>query len=303
MKRTLLALALAATAALSLAAQTDDDKLVARVNGKEITNRDLNAEWSRLTPQLQEQYMKSGGKRVFLENYLSKYVVVQEAVRSGFAAKAGAPADLDPVAEAALFDKYVREVVAAPLITEQIMRDAYDQHKDQFRTPEQARLSVIRALKGSNPEAARERVSKAMIEIFSARAAIAQAVPPSEALTALASKFAQVAMQATDDKESAKDGGDIGWVALHTIDPKIATAARQMKPGTISGLIETDDAYQLVLMHSYRGPDVETFDAAKDALREFLMARNRQHVMDALRKKSAALRASAKLEVFPQNIR
>ena len=41
MKRTLLALALAAFA-VPLFAQSDADKLIARVNGKEITNRDLN---------------------------------------------------------------------------------------------------------------------------------------------------------------------------------------------------------------------------------------------------------------------
>jgi len=80
MKRTLLALALTA-AALPVLAQTDDDRLVARVNGKEITNRDLNAEWSRIAPSVQEQYKQVGGKHVFLDNYISKYLLVQEAVR------------------------------------------------------------------------------------------------------------------------------------------------------------------------------------------------------------------------------
>ena len=118
MKRTLLALALAA-AALPGLAQSDDDKLVARVNGKEFTKRDLDTQWKRVPAKMQEQYLASGGKRVFLDNYIiSKYLVVQEAVRSGFAAKAGAPAELDPTAESVLFDKYVRDVFAAPMSTE-----------------------------------------------------------------------------------------------------------------------------------------------------------------------------------------
>ncbi|HYC89584.1 MAG TPA: peptidylprolyl isomerase [Thermoanaerobaculia bacterium] len=302
MKRTLLALALAA-AALPALAQTDDDKLIARVNGKELTNRDLDALWKRVPPATQEQYLASGGKRLFLDNYISKYLLVQEAVRSGFAAKAGAPEELDPVAESALFDRYVREVLAAPLITEELLRDAYTQHRDQFRVPEQASLRIIRAVKGDNPEAARDKVSKAMIEIFAARAEIAKRVPADQALVALAGKFSEVAARVSDHEESAPKGGDLGWVALHTLDPKLAQAARTMKPGTISGIIESADAYQLVLVDEYRGADIEPYETAKDALREFVMARNARHVMDAVRQKTAELRASGKVEVWPENIR
>lgn len=303
MKRTLLVLALAA-AALPGLAQSDDDKLVARVNGKEFTNRDLEAQWKRLSPQVQEQYLAKGGKRVFLDNYIiSKYLVVQEAVRSGFAAKVGAPAELDPMAETALFDRYVREVLAAPLITEELMRDAYTQHRDQFQVPEQAQLRIIRALKGDNPEAAREKVSRAMIEIFAARAEIAKSVPADRALEALATKFSDVATRLSDDKASAPKGGDLGWVALHTLDPRIAQAVRAMKPGTFSGILESADAYQLVLVDAYRGADIEPYEQAKDSLREFLMARNQRHVLDAVTKKSAELRASGKVELWPENIR
>jgi peptidyl-prolyl cis-trans isomerase C len=301
MKRTLLALAFAA-AALPLAAQTDDDTLVARVNGKELTNRDLNAQWSRIAPNLQEQYQKVGGKRAFLDNYISKYLLVQEAIRSGFAAKVNAPEELDPAAESLLFDRYVREVLAAPLITEELMRDAYTQHTDQFRVPEQAQLRIIRALKGDNPEAARDKVSKAMVEIFSARAQIARSVPAERALEALAGKFSEVASRASDH-ESASEGGQMGWVALHTIDPKLAAAARSMKQGTISGVLESADAYQIILVDDYRGAGVETYEAAKDALREFVMARQSRHVIDLVQKKTAELRAAGKIETWPANIR
>ncbi|HVE71456.1 MAG TPA: peptidylprolyl isomerase [Thermoanaerobaculia bacterium] len=305
MKRTLLALALASAASLPLAAQSADDadKLVARVNGKEFTARDLDAQWARIDPKMQEQYLaRAGGKRVFLENYLAKYLLVQEAIRSGFAAKINAPAELDPKAESELFDRYVREVLAAPLITEEMMRDAYTQHRDQFRVPEQARFRTIRALKLDNPEQARNKVAQAMVEIFSARATIAKSVPAEQAMAALAAKFSEVATRASDH-ESAKTGGELGWVALHTVDPRIGNAARTMKPGTISGVLESGDAYQIILVDEYRGADVETYETAKDALREFVMARQARHVMEAVQKKSAELRSTGKVEVFAENIR
>ena len=95
----------------------------------------------------------------------------------------------------------------------------------------------------------------------------------------------------------------MGWVALHTLDPKLANAARTMKPGTISGVLESADAYQIILVDAYRGADVETYEAAKDALREFVMARQSRHVIDLVQKKTAELRAAGKIEVWPENIR
>ena len=301
MKRTLLALALAAIAAPLFA--SDEYKLVARVNGREITNADVDALWDKVPAQLQAQYQKAGGKKAFLENYIiAKKLVVQDAVESGFAAKIGAPEELDATSESALFDQYVRQVVAAPIITEEAMRKIYDEQRSEFSAPEQAHLSVITAQKGTNPDLAREAMSKVMIEIFSARTALAAQVGAEQLSAAMAKKFAEVAKQASDDK-SAAAGGDLGFVALHTVDPKVAQAARSMKRGTISGMLDTRDTYQMVLVHEYRAAGVESFDAVQPAIREFLMGRDRQKVMQAVAKKTAELRAAGKVEIFAENLR
>jgi parvulin-like peptidyl-prolyl isomerase len=301
MKRTLLALALLATAAPMLA-QSDADKLVARVNGEEITNRDLNNVWDRVPKNVQAQYAKAGGKEAFLKNYVAKHLLIQDAVKSGFAAKVGAPPELDAETESALFDQYVREVIAGPLITEADMQAVYDIKKSEFVAPEQGRLLVIRGLKKDKPEIARETVSKAMVEIFAARTSLAQKYGFEKAVPYLTAKFAEVASRVSDDA-SAKEGGDMGWVALHTLDPKIAEAVRTMKPGSISGIIETRDAFQLVLVQEYRPAGVQAFESAKPAIREFIMARDAKRVMEAITKKSTELRATGKVEIFPENVR
>jgi len=302
MKRTLLALALAALAA-PLFAQTDGDKLVARINGREITNRDFDEIWTRLSDEMQAQYMKAGGKKLLLENFVGKQLVVQDAVRSGFAKKIGAPDDLDAQSESALFDQYVREIVAAPLLTEANMRKIYEEKRSEFATPEQARLRVIRALKGDSPESAKDTMAKAMMEIFAERQSIGQSgASKEEALAALALKFSEVAARVSDH-DSAPQGGDLGWVPLHTLDPKVAQAARTMRPGTISGVLDATDSYQLVLVEEYLPAGAESFEAAKGAIREYLLANNTKAVMQALQKKIGELRASSKVELFVENLR
>lgn len=300
MKRTLLAFALLAAAPLF--AQSDGDLLVARVNGDEITNRDLDAVWERVPAKVQADYEKNGGKKIFLQNYVAKHLLVQEAVRSGFAKRVGAPAELDAASESMLFDQYVREVIAKPLLSEEEMRSLYEQKRSEFVSPEQGRLRIIRVLKKDTPEIARETISKAMVEIFAARTALASKLGFEGLLPALAAKFSEVARRVSDDP-SAESGGDLGWIALHTVDPKIAEAVRTMKPGTVSGILETKDAFQLILVEEHRAAGVDSFETALPAIREYLLARNAKQVMEAVAKKSSELRASGKVEIFANNLR
>ena len=48
---------------------------------------------------------------------------------------------------------------------------------------------------------------------------------------------------------------------------------------------------------------VESFETAKPAIREFVMARNAKKVMDAVTKKTDELRAAGKVEIFAENLR
>ena len=201
MKRTLFALALAALAAPLFA--SDSYKLIARVNGREITNADLDAQWDRIPAKLQADYLKAGGKAAFLDNYISKKLIVQDAFASGFAEKVGVSDDLDADGESQLFDRYVREVVASSIVTEGEMRKVYVENQAQFGAPEQAHLGTIRVLKGDDPAAAKEAISKVMVEIFSARTTLAAQVGAEGLREAMAAKFAEVAARVSDDPSAA----------------------------------------------------------------------------------------------------
>ena len=76
-----------------------------------------------------------------------------------------------------------------------------------------------------------------------------------------------------------------------------------MKKGTISGILESKDAYQMILVHEYRAQGVESFEGASAAIREFILARDRKKVIDAVMKKTDELRAAGKVEIFRENLR
>src|SRR5262245_4902077 len=115
MKRLIVLLPVAALA-LPLAAQqpapAPSPKQVAVVNGEVVTADKLDQMWNNMGVQMRDQYDKAGGKSAFLENYLRKRLIIQEAIKSGFDKRPDVRADMDSGAESALFDRYVRDVVA-----------------------------------------------------------------------------------------------------------------------------------------------------------------------------------------------
>ena len=153
MKRTLLALALAAIAAPLFA--SDGYKLVARVNGREITNADLDTSVGPRARRSCRRSTRSGGKKAFLENYVAKKLVVQDAVKSGFAAKIGSCRKTSTRRRSrrcstATSAKCWRRRSSprkrcGRCMTRSAASSAY---------PEQAHISIIRALKKESPEAA-----------------------------------------------------------------------------------------------------------------------------------------------------
>src|SRR5690348_13816203 len=84
---------------------------VAIVNGEVITADKLDAMWNNMGVQMRDQYEKVGGKQAFLENYLRKRLVIQEAIKSGFDKRPDVRVDMDTASESALFDRYVRDVI------------------------------------------------------------------------------------------------------------------------------------------------------------------------------------------------
>src|SRR5213593_2017929 len=141
MKRNIACLLLVALP--TVAQQNEAQKPVAVVNGETISAQKLDRLYARLSTPMREQYEKVGGKSAFLENYIRKRLVVQEAIKSGFDKRPDVQADMEASKESTLFDRYVRDVVSANLVTDASIREYYDTHLDEFSTPEKIHVRHI----------------------------------------------------------------------------------------------------------------------------------------------------------------
>jgi peptidyl-prolyl cis-trans isomerase C len=302
-----LAMPLAAQPSKPAAATDPAPKSVAVVNGEVITVEKLDSMWNNMGVQMRDQYEKNGGKGAFLENYLRKRLVLQEAIKSGFDKRPDVQVDMDAARESALFDRYVRDVVAVSIVTEADIRKYYDEHHDDFATPERLRVRHIIVSGANSGPAARtkgqalERIKGIAAELLGRNIELRRADPAAaERLRMI--YFADAARKYSEDA-AASSGGDLGWVTRGQLDSDFEEAAWHLKKGTMSGVVESKYGYHLIAVEDHEAAGTLPYPEARSTIREFLLTQKATDVMTAVNKLTQELRLKSKISVFPENVK
>jgi peptidyl-prolyl cis-trans isomerase C len=306
MNRRLISVALAVVFAVSLSAQqaapapapaTPGAKVVATVNGESITAAQLDRLWNRMGAKMRGQYEQGGnGKMRFLENYVGKRLLLQLAAQSEFEKSPSVQAELEAAKEAALFDLYVRDVVATQVVTDSAVRKFYDDHPADFLRPQQARVRMIFVGRDRHTvEEGRQLIGDVMKEMYGVKTRSGN--DPQAIVQAFAAAAAR-----TSEHSSATSGGDLGWVAPGTLDPKLNDAVFAMKPNMVSGILETDAGTYLLLIQDQQPATPEPFESVRAAIRDYLFSANVQKVMEAVTRTTNELRATSKVTLHPENV-
>ena len=306
MKRCFIILSLAISGTVPLAAQEAaapaatpvPTNVVATVNGEKITAEHLDRLWNRIGEKMRAQYEKTGnGKLRFLENYIGKRLLLQLAAQSDFEKSPEVQAELEAAKEAALFDLYVRDVVASQIVTEEMVRKFYDENVSQFMHPETAKVRLIQVSKEAHAVSdARALLTNIMRDLFAVR------FEEKNDRQALSNAFGEAARK-NSNHASASNGGDLGWVSRDALDPAIRNAVFAMAPGSMSGILETETGLSLVLVEDRLPFWTEPYEAARAGIREYLFSVNQQKVVEAVSRATRELRASSEVKLYPDNLK
>lgn len=298
-----------ATPTAATASADDTRKAVAVLNGETITVEKLDRMYNNLNTEMRANYDANGGKGAFLENYIRKRLLIQEAFKSGFDKRPDVAAAVESARESALFDRYVRDVVAAPIVTEKDIREYYAAHPADFATPEKVHVRhIVVGITNVGPapktkSQALERISAIASELHAQDAATAQANPDPATMAKLRMAHFMDAAKKYSEDASAESGGDLGWVTKGQLDSDFEAVAWNLKPGVVSGVVLTKFGYHLIIVEGRQAPGTEPFEAVKSGVREYLMTQKAADVVNAVAKLTNELRGSSRISVFPENIK
>ena len=138
-------------------------------------------------------------------------------------------------------------------VPEDDLKKYYTENEKRYTTPEERKVSqILVAADKDAPKADREK-AKAKVEGLLVE------------LRKDPSKFAEVAQKHSDDDTTAKNGGAMeffGHGALLDLKP-FEEAAFKLKPGEISGAVETNFGYHLIKLDAVRGGEKKSFDSVR----------------------------------------
>lgn len=305
-------------AAVSTATAAADHKVVARVNGTEITQKELSNAVQARTMQLARlgRAVPPGQNEVLEHDVLDQLVGRELLLQEG---NKHVPADIDKKVQEQVdqtkaqiggdeqFKKALEETGITPEeYTHQvrdnlIIRDTvqaaidkavkvspeevkafYDKNPTQFREPEMACGShiLIRCPADATDEVKKEK--RAQIEA-------------ARALVKGGEKFADVARKISEDPGSAPKGGDLGCFARGQMVPEFDAAAFSLKTNEVSDVITTQYGYHILLVTDRKPAQTIPFEQVKDDLTQYLKQRQGSEVA---RTYVADLRKAAKVDIL-----
>src|SRR5436309_1736729 len=262
--------------------------VVARINGKEIIGKDLN----RAYISSWRQFVQSG--QILPEDQQRKLMgqLLDAMIGNELLQQMGITAERlrEQLTNNYVTDSYVKKFAASHAkqiaTTEAEAKTFYDKNPEAFTHQEMVHARHILRKFPPNVTDEQKKAERAKIE---------------EALAKLkkGEDFAQVARTYSSDNTAAK-GGDLGYFPRGRMVPQCEEAAFSLKPGQISGIVESRFGYHLIRCEDKVAAGVVHFANVKKQILDKLSEDKKQKELNAEIDK---LRAKAKVEVllrFPE---
>ncbi|MFU9138358.1 peptidylprolyl isomerase [Erwinia tasmaniensis] len=170
----------------------------------------------------------------------------------------------------------VSALVAKQTVTDEDIKNYYEQNKNSFMSPERYRVSYIKLDAASLHENVSENEIKSWYDQHQSdytqpertRYSIIQTKTDAEAQALLAElkkggDFAELAKAKSSDPISARHGGDMGWLEPDTTPDELKSAGLKEK-GQLSGVIKSSVGFIIARLDDIQPQQIKPFSAVHD---------------------------------------
>jgi parvulin-like peptidyl-prolyl isomerase len=106
-----------------------------------------------------------------------------------------------------------------------------------------------------------------------------------------------LAAENSDDPGSKSKGGDLGFFEKGSMVPAFEETAFSLKPGELSGIVETEYGYHIIKVEEKKEASLEPYEAIKDKVKEQALQEVRKAKVTAFVEKALK---EAKVEIHPE---
>ena len=286
------------------AAKAAAENILVRVAGRTVSQLDMernvsmlleqlrsfsdSAQIALMMPTVRKQALDNAINRILLENEVKKLgIKVDKAAvdgriemfRSNFVSEEAFNAELakQHMNPDKLFEEievamkaeelFARRTSAIPPATDAEIRTFYDANTERFQNPERVRASHILIKVGETDSDAVKAEKRAKIEGILA------------SLKAGAD-FAEEARKSSECP-SKQNGGDLGFFERGSMVPEFEKTAFALKPGQMSGIVETKFGYHIIRVAERSEPGTAPFEETRQQISTYLAQQKRNEAIGA----------------------
>ncbi len=179
------------------------------------------------------------------------------------------------------------KLAAATTVTDQDLQAYYDQHREEYRVPEQVKVSHI-LIKTPLPAPGAKEDQKAIADARTKAEGVLKELKAGGDFGKLAEKY-------SDDPGSAKSGGDLGWIGRGRTVPEFEKAAFSLGKGQTSDLVKSSYGFHIIRVEDKQEAHLKTLAEVKSEIEEKV---KQQKVARATEAAANALLSQARTDGF-----
>lgn len=310
-------LMVAGSASPALGARKVIERIIARVNGEIITQRQFEREREKVRQQMSQQFsgaelegkVREYGKDL-LRDLIDQALMVQKAkdldisvetdvvkrqdeIRRGLNLASLEDLQKEVEKQGLVWEDFkdnirrnllVREVVGREvgrtiIISREESRKFFEEHQQEFASPGGVELAqVLISNEKHKPEEAEKRAKEALAELKAGQ------------------KWAEVVRKYSDDTATANEGGGIGFMKDGTLAASINDAVAKLDNNEFTDLIPVKTGYIILKVLERRRQGIPTFDEVEQKVGEYLYG---QRMQPAMRQYLVTLRKDSYVYLAP----
>jgi peptidyl-prolyl cis-trans isomerase C len=236
--------------------QTQEERVVAFVNGRPITQTEFEGEWAELPDATRARYDKEGGRSALLKDVIDHELLIQEARKQGLDQNDQIRDRARRYKEKLMLEELLKDRFKSKIeLTKDELDAYYEKHANELLTAQKIRIAQMLL---PNYPAAKD------LETQVNRGA----------------DFGKFAQRYSLDAKTKAKGGDLGPYRKGLVVPEVDEAIQSLKPGMVSAPIKTDAGYYLVMVTALEPEIIQTDLARRERLRQELLNEKRKKRFD-----------------------
>jgi parvulin-like peptidyl-prolyl isomerase len=245
------------------------DAVVGKMGSVELKSSDLRRLIDAQPPEVRKQI--AGGLTELdrlVRNELVRLSLLAEAKTKGWDKKPDVVLMMERARDQALLQAYMADVAKPPanFPSDEDIKNAYDSNKAALSVPPQYQLAQIFV---AQPETADRATATAATKKATELAAKAQVK---------GTDFAKLARETSDHKDTAPNGGDLGWLPENQMLAEIRAAVLKMEKGDVSGPIRSSNGWHIVKLVDKKPASVRPLPDVRDTIANQIRLRRAQEM-------------------------